>query len=169
MKTKPVNYNKIFLYLITIFSFSNCQPRQNIFPDQNFTNALYNENVDINRDGLFDENEYLNVEKLMLTHKNISDITGIEKFKNLKELSINENYITDFSPLQKLSKLQTLAITLNPKISQIDLSENKNLEVLYAVKLGLKTILLNDKIRLRIWPTMNLQLLTLPNTQTSKV
>jgi len=148
MKTKPVNYLKIFLFLIVIFSFSNCQPHKYIFPDQNFTNALYEENVDINRDGFFDEKEYLTIEKLRLTRKSITDITGIEKFKNLKELSINENYITDFSPLQKLSKLQTLAITLNPKISEIDLSENKNLEVLYAAKLGLKNILLNNKIRL---------------------
>lgn len=150
MTTKPSNYFRIFLYLIIISSFLECQPQPHkyIFPDQNFTNALYDENVDINRDGLFDENEYLNVEKLRLTNKNINDISGIENFKNLKELSINENYITDFSPLQKLKKLQTLAITLNPKISEIDLSENKNLEVLYAVKLGLKNILLNDKIKL---------------------
>ena len=138
---------KTILFLILSTSILSCQNRKEIFPDQNFTNALFDEEVDQNNNGNFEKEEYLRVTQLKLTNKKIYNISGIENFKNLKNLSINENFIQDFTSLDNLKNLQTLAITLNPTNKIIDLSRIKNLEVLYAVRLRFTDIKLNNKIK----------------------
>lgn len=138
---------KVIALMIFAITFLSCKNRKEIFADQNFTNALFDEGVDENNNGTFEIEEYLKVTKLRLTNRRISSISGIENFKNLEELSINENFIQNFTALDSLHKLHTLAITLNPTKNKIDFSKIDNLEVLYAVRLNLNEIKLNDKIK----------------------
>ncbi|KIA89232.1 leucine-rich repeat domain-containing protein [Kaistella jeonii] len=141
--------SKLILFLLTInFLLFNCQPHKKIYLDQNFTDALYDNKVDLNKNGYFEENELLNVTKLDLTQKNITNILGIEDFKNLKELILNRNYISDFSPLNKLEKLEVLGISQNQNSKEIDLSKIKNLKTLYGAMSNLNDIKLNNQIQL---------------------
>ncbi|WP_209391276.1 leucine-rich repeat domain-containing protein [Chryseobacterium sp. RR2-3-20] len=138
----------ILCLLILNYLLYNCQPHKKIYLDQNFTNALYENNIDLNKNGYFEENEILNVTELNLTQKNITNISGIENFKNLKELILNRNYIRDFSPLNKLEKLEILGISQNQNPQEIDLSRIKNLKILYGAKSNLNEIKLNNQIQL---------------------
>ena len=139
---------KFTLVLLTFnFLFLNCQPHKKVYLDQNFTNALYDNNVDQNKNGYFEEDEILNVTKLDLTQKNITNISGIENFKNLNELILNRNYIKDFSNLNELEKLETLGINQNLNPQTLDLSRIKNLRKLLAGMLDLKEIKLNNQIK----------------------
>ncbi|KMQ69485.1 leucine-rich repeat domain-containing protein [Chryseobacterium koreense] len=141
--------SKLFLVLLTInFLLYSCQPHKKIYLDQNFTDALYDNKVDLNKNGYFEENELLNVTKLNLTQKNITNISGIEDFKNLKELILNRNYISDFSPLNKLEKLEVLGISQNQNPKEVDLSKIKNLKTLYGGMSNLNDIKLNNQIQL---------------------
>lgn len=141
--------SKIILVLLAInFLLFNCQPHKKIYFDQNFTNALYDNNVDLNKNGYFEKNELLSVTKLNLTQKNITNIAGIENFKNLREVILNRNYISDFSPLNKLEKLEVLGISQNQNPKEIDLSKIKNLKTLYGAMSNLNDIKLNNQIEL---------------------
>ncbi|WP_143019010.1 leucine-rich repeat domain-containing protein [Chryseobacterium taihuense] len=137
----------LLLFALNFLIF-NCQPHKKIYPDQNFTNALYDNDIDINKNGYFEEDELLIVTNLDLTQKNITDISGIEDFKNLKELILNRNYIQDFSPVNKLEKLEILGISQNQNPPTIDLSKIKNLQRLYGAMSNLKDIKLNDRIKI---------------------
>ena len=73
------------------------------------------------------------VTNLNLNEKNISDITGIEKFKNLTFLQMTNNQISDISPLENLVNLEG-AVLINNQISDLNpLSELTKLQNLFLI------------------------------------
>ena len=74
------------------------------------------------------------ITKLFLSSKNISNITGIEKFENLIHLQIMNNQISDISPLENLVNLRE-AILIDNQISDLTpLSELTKLQSLFLIK-----------------------------------
>ena len=53
------------------------------------------------------------VKRLDLLGKEISDVSGIEKFKNLEHLDLDKNQISDVSALKGLTNLTELSININ--------------------------------------------------------
>ncbi|MBA5247905.1 leucine-rich repeat domain-containing protein [Marnyiella aurantia] len=135
---------KKFLSL-TLFSFFilNCNAQKMYIKDNNLKRALI-EQIDKNSNGEIEESEVLETKKLRLDEKNISDISGLEKFKNLTYLNLRKNQISDFSKLNKLESLEELIIGDNKNVEKLNLKNLNNLVGLYAFRLGLKEIKLNS-------------------------
>jgi len=135
---------KKFLSL-TLFSFFilNCNAQKMYIKDNNLKRALI-EQIDKNSNGEIEESEVLETKKLRLDEKNISDISGLEKFKNLTYLNLRKNQISDFSKLNKLESLEELIIGDNKNVEKLNLKNLNNLVGLYAFRLGLKELKLNS-------------------------
>lgn len=131
--------------LLTLFSFFilNCNAQKMHIKDNNLKRALI-EQIDKNSNGEIEESEVLETKKLKLDEKNISDISGLEKFKNLTYLNLRKNQISDFSKLNKIESLEELIIGDNKKVEKLNLKNLNNLVGLYAFRLGLKEIKLNS-------------------------
>lgn len=131
--------------LLTLFSFFilNCNAQKMHIKDNNLKRALI-EQIDKNSNGEIEESEVLETKKLKLDEKNISDISGLEKFKNLTYLNLRKNQISDFSKLNKVESLEELIIGDNKKVEKLNLKNLNNLIGLYAFRLGLKQIKLNS-------------------------
>jgi len=93
-------------FIMTLALLSQCEkdeptPVVNI-PDNNFQNALIEEGVDTNGDGLISSEEaeavsLLNVDGILFTNDpthGIADLTGIEAFTYLDTLKCNNNRLT---------------------------------------------------------------------------
>ena len=76
-----------------------------VIPDTAFLYALIEEGVDTNRDSLISYSEAESITSLDVTHKDISDMTGIGAFVNLGTLLCAEN------PLQSLDLSNNTALT----------------------------------------------------------
>lgn len=131
--------------LLTLFSFFilNYNAQKIHIKDNNLKRALI-EQIDKNSNGEIEESEVLETKKLKLDEKNISDISGLEKFKNLTYLNLRKNQISDFSKLNKIKSLEELIIGDNKKVEKLNLKNLNNLVGLYAFRLGLKEIKLNS-------------------------
>lgn len=131
--------------LLTLFSFFilNCNAQKIHIKDNNLKRALI-EQIDKNSNGEIEESEVLETKKLKLDEKNISYISGLEKFKNLTYLNLRKNQISDFSKLNKIESLEELIIGDNKKVEKLNLKNLNNLVGLYAFRLGLKEIKLNS-------------------------
>lgn len=95
---------------------------QNInIPDQCFINALIEDGVDSNEDGLISYAEAEAVESLHIWSECISDITGIEAFLNLTHFSCSSIKLkkVDLSSNSRLSHLSISGI-----FDTLDLSHN---------------------------------------------
>lgn len=96
-------------------------------PDANFKKALV-ENTTINTDGDSEISESEAVEftgSIIINHKSIKDLTGIEYFTKITALDCYNNQITDLD-LRKNAVLKTLKC-FNNQISNIDVSNNTEL------------------------------------------
>lgn len=124
-----------------LFSILNsCSAQKIEIKDENLRRAILELRIDKNNNGIFEEDEVNIVTKLKLDEKNISDLSGIEKFENLTDLNLRKNNITDFSILNDLLKLEELVIGDNKNNELLDVNKLKNLKGLYAFGLGLKEI-----------------------------
>ena len=86
---------------------------------------------------LFGENSFrTDTEDLVLSGKNITDISVLRAFRELKILDLSDNEITDLRPLMELAKLESLDISNNqisdlrpliglPALVQLDASSNQ--------------------------------------------
>ena len=81
------------LALLCHCDHSDPNPNINI-PDDNFLNALIELGVDTDGDGKVSLLEAEVITDLMVPGKNISDLTGIEKFVNLDSLPCRFNQLT---------------------------------------------------------------------------
>jgi hypothetical protein len=131
---------KTIIISILFLILNSCSAQKIEIKDENLKKAILELGIDKNNNGIFEEDEVNIVTKLKLDEKNISDLSGIEKFKNLTDLNLRKNNITDFSKLNDLLKLEELVIGDNKNNELLDLSKLKNLKGLYAFGLGLKEI-----------------------------
>ena len=116
-------------------------------PDTAFLYALIDEGVDINMDSLISFEEAVQVTKLELGDKGISDLTGIEAFLYLDTLLIAENSLTSLDFFMSLS-LKVLDASSN-NISDIDVSGNSELETLLLSSNSLTVINLKSNTKLK--------------------
>ncbi len=120
----------LLLFLLAQISFS-----QDIdIPDPNFLNALIEEGVDSNGDGVIQVSEVEDVEMLNVENQDISDLTGINYFSSLRILEASNNQIEQVDDIN-LTLLRTLELTGNnlthfsidnlPNLRHLHISENQ--------------------------------------------
>ena len=141
-------------------------------PDANFEQYLIDQNID--SDGTINgsvlKTDIENVPQVIITGKNISNLTGIQDFTNLTELNAANNQLTglDLSKnllLEKLyvanNQLTTIDLSKNSKLINLDVGENSltKLEVHLLVDLETLTIYKNQLTDINIYS--NKELLTL--------
>ena len=107
-------------------------------PDSNFKAALIGQGVDTNNDGEIQESEASVIQVLVLSGRNISDLTGISAFTNLVDLRCSNNSIEEVDLSQNIN-LQELSIS-NNLLSVIDLSQNTQLTYLAIATNNLTSI-----------------------------
>ncbi len=145
---------KITLLFIIITTFCNAQTVT--IPDINFKNALlaslcvdsdlngtYESDADLNNDGQIQVTEASVIQRLRVSGKSISDLTGIQSFTNLKKLLCNSNLLT------------TIDFSANLNLQQIDCSSNN------FVSLTIDGLSFLDT--LKVYPSTSLQNLTVTN------
>ncbi len=145
---------KITVLFIIISTFCNAQTVT--IPDVNFKNALltslcvdadlngtYESDADTNNDGQIQLTEASVIQRLRISGKNISDLTGIQSFTNLKKILCNSNVLT------------TIDFSANLNLQQIDCSSNN------FVSLTINGLSFLDT--LKVYPSTSLQNLTVTN------
>ncbi|GAH53667.1 unnamed protein product, partial [marine sediment metagenome] len=112
MKTKI----KVWLFILAVGLLSQCkkEPLAKVtIPDDNFLNALIEQGVDSNGDGIITPFEAYKVTFLDVSGESISDLTGIEAFVNLDWLLCSNNQLT------------TLDVSNNYALDELDCSNNQ--------------------------------------------
>ena len=98
------------------------------FPDENFFNCIASiSNIDETTDEAdfdFEQENY----SLECPNKNITDVTGIDKFTNLTAVNLSKNNISEID-LTNNTELKHLYISDN-KLTEIDLTKNTELTIL---------------------------------------
>jgi len=107
--------------------------------DHTFLEALIEQGVDINSDGIISPAEAQAVSRLDLNKKGIIDMTGIEAFINLDTLYCEANRCTwiNLAECKKLKvlycsqcRLKTLDVSNNPLLEELDCERNADLREL---------------------------------------
>lgn len=125
------------LCCLILFTFS-CEekPEEVKIIDHNFLDALIEQGVDTNADGIISPDEAEAVSKLELNGKGIINMNGIEAFINLDTLYCESNQFTwiNLSECRKLrvlycshGRLQTLDVSNNPLL--VDLACERNVDL----------------------------------------
>ena len=152
---------KITLLFIIITTFCNAQIVT--IPDLNFKNALltslcvdadlngtYESDADLNNDGQIQITEASIIQRLRVSGKSISDLTGIQSFTNLKKILCNNNLLTtvDFSSNLNLQLIDCysnsfVSLTINglPLLDSLKVYPNASLQNLTVTNNPLLTIL----------------------------
>ena len=118
MKTK--------ITLIIIFFYALCNAQTPAIPDVNFKNALinslcvdadlngtYESDADLNNDGQIQYSELNSIQRLNVSNKNISSLSGLENFSSIKILICNNNLLTSLSLLSPWGLALTTLEILN--------------------------------------------------------
>jgi hypothetical protein len=117
-------------------------------PDDNFEQALIDLSLDDVLDNYVTTVDILYVDNLNISHKNISDMTGLEDFKSLITLDASNNNISSIDPFFGSSfgygfKLGTLILS-NNRLSSLDISVLHILFLLDVTNNPLTCIQLNE-------------------------
>ncbi len=154
-----------------LFTFS-CEdkPEEIKINDHTFLEALIEQGVDTNADGMISPAEAQAISKLDLNGKGIIDMTGIEAFINLDSLSCESNHFTwiNLAECRNLrilycshGRLKTLDISNNPLLEelacernvdlrQLDVSNHPNLFSLNCQYCGLTSLDITGAVSLEI-------------------
>lgn len=126
MKTKV----KFALIVVIMVSFCQCkkEPDNVSIPNDNFLQALIEEGIDTNGDGIISYQEAAAVNSLNVKDRDLSDIKGIESFVNLEYLYCENNSLTRLEISNNL-KLMVLRCNDNP-LKSLVLSNNQKLREL---------------------------------------
>lgn len=139
---------KITLLFIIITTFCNAQIIT--IPDANFKNALitslcvdadldgvYESDADLNNDGEIQVSEASIIQRLKVSGKSISDLTGIQSFTTLKKILCDNNLLTtvDFSSNLSMQQIDCYAnsfvsLTINglPSLTSLNVCPNNLLQ-----------------------------------------
>jgi len=139
---------KAYFLLLALSLFASAKSQTIVFSDGNFKAALLEASyttaiafnrldnpilVDANQDGEIQVSETVEVHRLLLRFKGITDLSGIEFFSNLTVLECNNNNLTalDVSDLSKLysvdcsfNRLTSLNVTGLQHLQVLDCEEN---------------------------------------------
>jgi len=110
-------------------------------PNSFFRDAIFENGVDINLNGMIECYEARLVDSLHISNMSpLSEITGIQEFINLKYLDLNRNRILNISQLENLIQLEYLDISSNriediapltglSNLIKLDISDNELIDV----------------------------------------
>ena len=115
----------VLLPAAVIFISCKKAPDPISIPDDNFLQALKEQGVDTNGDGLISNSEAEDVTELDVTNWDIQDLSGIESFIHLEFLDCSKNLLTSLD-ISALADLQSLSCSAN-QLSELDVSLNRNL------------------------------------------
>jgi hypothetical protein len=126
---------KVLLIASIVLILSQCKkdPESINIKDDNFLNALIEQGVDKNGDGIISPEEAAQVHFLYVNNLSISDLKGIEAFVNLEELGCGFNQLTSLD-VSKNTALTNLSCGLN-QLTTLDVSNNTALTI-YLVCYG---------------------------------
>ncbi|MFA9372158.1 MAG: T9SS type A sorting domain-containing protein [Labilibaculum antarcticum] len=116
--------------------------------DQNFKQYLISDsNINLNGDNEIQEAEAISFNgSIIVSNKDISDLTGIESFINLTKLDCSRNNITILNVEQNTELTKLFCFTNN--ITVLDISKNTKLESLKCFRNELK--ILNTSLNLKL-------------------
>ena len=114
--------------IFTIYETQENDGVEVTFKDDNLKQALINNGVDSNNDGLISRGEMrMQFHSLYLGGSTIADLTGMEYAVNLVGLDLSDNNITDISALSGLTNLTVLDLLTNQISDLAALSKLTNL------------------------------------------
>lgn len=116
---------KVLLFILTVVLLCQCEkePEPEVtIPDDNFLNALIELGVDTNGDGIISPAEAEAITFLNVSHKSISDMTGIEAFVNLDSLDCWNNHLTTLD-VSNCTALEFLYCIAN-QLTSLNISSN---------------------------------------------
>lgn len=130
----------VLLSLVLLFTQCEKEGLYVYITDDNFLNALIEEGVDTDGDGLISNAEAEVVISLDVYGRSISDMTGIDKFVNLEALYCGSNQLTslDISSCTALiefscgnNQLTSLEVSNNSALGILNVSDNQltNLDI----------------------------------------
>ena len=127
------------------------------FPDANFRNWLLSQTY--GADGILTEEEIASVTTIDVQSKNISDLTGIERFTALIRLNCSDNQLTGLNVSENIN-LDDLDCH-NNQLTSLDVSDNTKLFRLYSTDNKLTKLIVGVKNDLRFLYCDNNQLTSL--------
>ena len=137
-------------FLVFLFSSSLVVAQNTYVPDNNFEQRLIDLGYDSSLDDSVLTNNISSLTTLDISHKGISDLTGLQDFSNLETLICFHNSFTRLDTiLSTLLFLKNLDCSFNSLIS-LDLSKNLLLSQLDAKYNQLQTLNLDNNHNLRI-------------------
>ena len=123
-----------FLSVVSSVNFEDRALDEINFPDVNFRTFLQ-ERYDLDMDGILSVQEQKQVTSLVVSERQIADLTGISCFRNLLLLDCSANQIQQLKTkeLQELrglyckeNQIRELDLTVNTKLKQLECDENVN-------------------------------------------
>jgi hypothetical protein len=142
-----MNYQLVFIFLLFFNSASFINAQIIDIPDANFKQALIDNDVDTNGDGVIQISEAESTTSLYMEDRNISELNGIESFINLKTLDANVNNLSELDLTHNI-KLERVYVNLN-NLNSIDVTGIISLEYLYVSFNNLSQIDLDSNINLK--------------------
>ena len=122
MKCK-VLLSALFTIMSIGVSAADVEINETNFPDENFRAIL--KGWPSGQDGVFTEDEILNIQSISVSDKHISSLKGIEHFKYLQRLNCGYNQLTSLD-VSKNTCLTMLSCN-NNQLTSLDLSNNETL------------------------------------------
>ncbi|MDW5289454.1 T9SS type A sorting domain-containing protein [Formosa sp. PL04] len=142
---KKITLIPLFLML---FTYVSMQGQTTAIPDPNFEQALIDLGIDDDPiiNGVVFTSNISVIDKLDVSNKNISDLTGLEDFIALTSLNCNENMINSLDVASNVNLM--FLFCNNNQLSQLDVTSNLNLRWLYCERNELVSldISLNTKL-----------------------
>ena len=129
---------------------------ESYFPDAIFRQYIA-DNFDKDGDGVLSAEEIANATELNIDACGINNLAGLEYFENLKLLSCSYNNITELD-LSQNKELEALYCSENFSIESINVSNNKALKVLYCADNKLTSLDLSNNTALKYLDCYNNQL-----------
>ena len=133
------------------------------FPDENFRIILKEKFSEITKDNILTNEEIQKVQALDVSENIIKDLSGIEYFTNLKYLNVSVNKINaldlsnninlvtiDASNNQSLTSIKlpknivNVYLNFNYNLKTLDISEHRNIKILYAADVAINNINVSD-------------------------
>jgi Leucine-rich repeat (LRR) protein len=134
------------LALIVLFTQCEKEPDHVSITDDAFLNALIEEGVDTNGDGIISLAEAEAVISLDVYRENISDLTGIELFVNLEALFCSRNQLTSLN-VSNNTALTRLWCGWN-QLTSLDVSNNTALTDLFCGNNQLTSLDISNNMQL---------------------
>ena len=132
---------------------------ESYFPDAIFRQYIA-DNFDKDGDGVLSAEEIANATELNIDACGINNLAGLEYFENLKLLSCSYNNITELD-LSQNKELEALYCSENFSIESINVSNNKALKVLYCADNKLTSLDLSNNTALTVLTCFENQLTSL--------